>query len=51
MLNGIFTAICLFAFIAMVVWAYSSKQKARFEEASRLPFIDDDNPSIKGSKS
>ncbi len=51
MLNGIFTALCLFAFIAMVIWAYSNRQKARFDEASRLPLIDDEAPILKGRKS
>ncbi len=41
MVNGIFTAICLFAFIGIVIWAYSSRQKTRFEEAARLPLMDD----------
>lgn len=47
MLNGIITAACLFAFIGVVIWAYSSKQKARFEEASKLPFVDDENTGWK----
>jgi cytochrome c oxidase cbb3-type subunit 4 len=29
------------AFLAIVVWAYSSKRKARFDEAARLPLDDD----------
>ena len=41
MLSGILTAVCLAAFIGIVIWAYSSKQQARFEEASRLPLQDE----------
>jgi cytochrome c oxidase cbb3-type subunit IV len=29
-------------FVGIVVWAYSSRQKKRFEEASMLPFAEDD---------
>ncbi|MDP5052584.1 MAG: cbb3-type cytochrome c oxidase subunit 3 [Congregibacter sp.] len=43
-LRGISTAFLLFAFIALVVWAYSSKQKKEFDEAANLPFADDDLP-------
>ena len=43
MLNGIITALCLIAFIGIVFWAYSKKRKERFEEASRLPLIEDDD--------
>lgn len=43
MLQGIFTTLCLLGFIAIVVWAYSSKQKSRFEDAAQLPLADDLN--------
>ncbi len=52
MLNGIFTAACLIGFICVVIWAYSSKQKKRFDEASKLPLIDEDDfIEVKGPKS
>ena len=52
MLNGIFTGACFFAFIAIVIWAYSGKRKARFDEASRLPLLEEnDNDSHRGLKS
>lgn len=41
-LRGISTAFLLVVFIALVVWAYSSKQKKSFEEAANLPFEDED---------
>ncbi|WP_439107816.1 cbb3-type cytochrome oxidase subunit 3 [Congregibacter sp.] len=43
-LRGISTAFLLFAFIGLVFWAYSSKQKQEFDEAANLPFADDDVP-------
>ncbi|WOJ96124.1 cbb3-type cytochrome c oxidase subunit 3 [Congregibacter brevis] len=41
-LRGISTAFLLFAFIGLVIWAYSNKPKQDFEEAANLPFADDD---------
>ena len=31
------------AFIVIALWAWSPKQKSRFEEAANLPFVDDNN--------
>ena len=36
------TLISLVAFLGIVAWAWSRAQAARFEEASRLPFADQD---------
>lgn len=41
-LRGLSTAFLLIAFIALIVWAYSSKRKKSFDEAANLPFADDD---------
>lgn len=41
-LRTIVTALSFLAFIGVVIWAYSSKQKARFDEAEKLPFSSDD---------
>jgi len=41
-LRGISTAFLFFAFIGLVIWAYSSKQKQEFDEAANLPFADDE---------
>ncbi len=35
--RGVLTAIMMLAFVGVVVWAWSSKRKKDFEEASRLP--------------
>jgi cytochrome c oxidase cbb3-type subunit 4 len=40
-LRGISTALLLVAFIALVIWAYSSKRKQSFDEAANLPFADE----------
>lgn len=36
------TVVSFVAFIGIVIWAYSGRQKARFDEAAALPFADDD---------
>ena len=37
MIAGIVTAILLVSFIAGSLWVYSSKRRAEFEAAARLP--------------
>jgi cytochrome c oxidase cbb3-type subunit 4 len=41
-LRGVITAVSFATFIGIVVWAWSSRRKARFDEAANLPFADDD---------
>ena len=38
---GIGTVLALLAFVGVCLWAYSGRNKARFDEAARLPFADD----------
>lgn len=38
------TVLALITFLAIVAWAWSSRRRADFEAASRLP-LDDDEPS------
>jgi cytochrome c oxidase cbb3-type subunit 4 len=40
-LRSLWTVLSFVAFLAIVVWAYSGKRKARFDEAARLPLDDD----------
>ena len=40
--QGLITILLMVLFVGIVVWAYSSRQKKRFEEASMLPFAEDD---------
>jgi len=41
MINGIFTVLAFSAFLGVTWWAYTRHNRARFEEASRLPLEDD----------
>ena len=41
MFRGLGTVFAFIAFIAICLWAYSSKRKEDFEEAANLPFVDD----------
>ena len=38
----IITLLSFLAFIGIVVWAYSKRQKSRFDEAANLPFADEE---------
>ncbi len=40
-LRGIITVVTLLTFIGIVVWAWSGRNKARFDEAARLPLEED----------
>ena len=40
-LQGIGTVLALLAFIGVGAWAWSSKQRARFDAAARLPLEED----------
>ena len=41
-LRGVIAAVSLAIFAGIVAWAWSRAQAGRFEEASRLPFADQD---------
>ncbi|MFK8084000.1 MAG: cbb3-type cytochrome oxidase subunit 3 [Granulosicoccus sp.] len=41
-LRVIITVVLFVAFLGIVFWAYSSRQKERFDEAANLPFADDE---------
>jgi cytochrome c oxidase cbb3-type subunit 4 len=40
--SGIVTVVLILVFIGIVWWAYSKGNKQRFEDASKLPFSEDD---------
>ncbi len=48
-LRGLFTLVCLLAFIVLVVWAYSSRRKAHFDEMAQMP-LRESPPQTKGAK-
>ncbi len=41
LMRSIFTVMCLCAFVGIVAWAYSRRNKSGFEEAGRLPLAED----------
>ncbi|GGX01936.1 MULTISPECIES: cbb3-type cytochrome oxidase subunit 3 [Undibacterium] len=41
-LSSVMTVVSLIAFIGILYWAFSSKNKARFEELAKLP-LDNEN--------
>jgi cytochrome c oxidase cbb3-type subunit 4 len=41
-LRSIVTVLAFAAFIAIVLWAYSDRSKAAFDQAARLPFDEDE---------
>ncbi len=41
-LSSLMTVMMVFIFLAITVWAYDGRRRAQFDEASRLPF-DDEN--------
>lgn len=43
-LFSIWTVIVFVFFIGVVIWAMSSKRKKEFDEASLIPFKEDDKP-------
>ncbi|MBV1930745.1 MAG: cbb3-type cytochrome c oxidase subunit 3 [Porticoccaceae bacterium] len=48
--SGIGTILALVAFIGICIWAYSGRNKARFDEAANLPFADEQPDPETGSK-
>jgi cytochrome c oxidase cbb3-type subunit 4 len=42
-LRSLMTVISLVTFIGIVVWAYSRKNKGRFDEAANVPFVEEDD--------
>ena len=42
LIQSLWSIVILVTFLGIVFWAYSSKRKSAFDEASRLPFEDDE---------
>ena len=49
LLQSLWSIVVLVTFIGIVLWAYSGKRKAAFDEAARLPF--DDEPPGENNQS
>jgi cytochrome c oxidase cbb3-type subunit 4 len=41
--QSVWTVVVMVLFLGIVAWAYSSKRKAEFDDAARLPLEDDDS--------
>ncbi|EGR2797588.1 cytochrome-c oxidase [Vibrio navarrensis] len=44
-IHSIYTVVLFVSFIGIVVWAYSKKRKASFDEAANLVFADEEKSS------
>lgn len=42
-LRSIVTVVAFLAFLGIVIWAYSDRSKAAFDQAARLPFDEDED--------
>ena len=47
-IQSIWTIVVMITFLGIVGWAFSSKRKAAFDEAARLPF--EDEPGVDNNK-
>ena len=47
MLQGIWTIIVMVVFLGIVFWAWSGKRKKDFEDASNIPFNEEDDDKRK----
>ena len=48
--RGIITLLLMLAFIGLVVWAYSKRRKADFDEMAQMPFREYPTDKDQGSK-
>ena len=48
-INGLITAVLLVAFIGIIIWAYSSKRRERFDDYAHIP-LEEDDQSVSSSQ-
>lgn len=48
-LRSIVTVLAFATFAGIVLWAWSGRRRAAFEEAANLPFTEDDAPADTGA--
>ena len=48
--RGLVTLALMLAFVAIVIWAYSKRRKADFDEMANLPFHEHPSEKEQGSK-
>lgn len=44
-LRSLATVLCMIGFLSVVAWAYWPSRKSYFDEAARLPFVDETDAS------
>lgn len=44
-LHSLYTVLAFVTFVVIGLWAWSARNRAGFEEAARLPLLDDDTPA------
>ncbi|MBP3141876.1 cbb3-type cytochrome oxidase subunit 3 [Aliivibrio fischeri] len=49
-IHAIWTVILFLSMVGIIFWAYSKKQKARFEEAANLVFADEEENTTSSNK-
>ncbi len=49
LLRGVLTALLLFAFCGMAIWAYSSRRKDDFDAAAKMPLENESQVAAKES--
>lgn len=50
-IRGIITLVLMFLFIALVLWAWSGRRKAQFNEAAQLPLEDEPKEASRNTQS
>jgi cytochrome c oxidase cbb3-type subunit 4 len=50
-IRALYSVLMFVMFIGIIIWAYSRKQKDRFNEASNLPFNEPEKPIMKKENS
>ena len=46
-MHGLWSLFILLVFVGIVAWAWSGKRRTYFEEAGRIPFLNDDERPLK----
>jgi cytochrome c oxidase cbb3-type subunit 4 len=48
--HSIWTVLLLILFIGIVIWAFSSRRKKRFDAAARMPLEEEDSVPVRPSR-
>jgi cytochrome c oxidase cbb3-type subunit 4 len=47
LIHSVWTVLLVAVFAGIVIWAWSSRRKAKFDEAARMPLEDDDGEAAR----